>query len=465
MKYLPLMHNFSGCRALVVGGGKVALRRARRVLEAGGRVDVVAVKCLPELNDIILAGNGSVWLRRWRSSDLASHYRLLVAATNDREVNRQIAEACRRQGIPVNVVDDSSLCDVIFPTVINREPTQIAITSGSASPQFANLLRHRINLFIPSGYGQLADLFGRYRRQINQRIRNPGERRNFWNKVVYGHIAESALSGNIELAESRLQAAIEDHREFSDCGEVYLIGAGPGDPDLLTLRAFRLLQQAEIVLYDRLVSKETLDRLGEDKELIYVGKQRSKHTLPQTQINDLLVQHARQGKRVARLKGGDPFIFGRGGEEIEKLAENHIPFQIIPGITAANGCASYAGIPLTHRDHAQSVRFVTGQLQNGSVNLDWSSLVAREQTLVFYMALQGLSTICEQLIAHGCAADTLAAVIEKGTTPDQRVYISTLEKLPDVIARSNIQAPTLTIVGSVVSLHSKLGWFDPMTTD
>ena len=460
MKYLPLMHNFSGCHCLVAGGGKVALRRARRVLDAGGRVDVIAVQCLPELNEIILASNGSVRLGPWRSSDLERHYKLVVAATNDKEVNRQIAEDSKRHGIPVNVVDDSSLCDVIFPTVINREPTQIAISSGSASPQFANLLRRRINLFIPSGYGRLADLFGRYRQQINRRIKHPGERKSFWDKVVHGHIAESALSGNIELAESRLQAAIDDHRGFSDCGEVYLIGAGPGDPDLLTLRAFRLLQQAEIVIYDRLVSKETLDRLEEGKELIYVGKQRSKHTLPQTQINDLLVQYARQGKRVARLKGGDPFIFGRGGEEIEKLAENHIPFQIIPGITAATGCASYAGIPLTHRDHAQSVRFVTGQLQNGSVNLDWGSLIAREQTLVFYMALQGLPTICKQLIAHGCSPDTLAAVIEKGTTPEQRVYISALEKLPAVIAKSNIQAPTLTIVGSVVSLHSKLGWFN-----
>ena len=464
MKYLPLMHNFSGCRCLVVGGGKVALRRARRVLDAGGRVDVIAAQCLPELNEMILANDGGVRQRPYNSSDLECHYKLVVAATDDKEVNRQIAEDGKRHRIPVNVVDDSSLCDVIFPTVINRDPTQIAISSGSASPQFANLLRHRINLFIPSGYGRLADLFGRYRRQINQRIKHSGERKNFWNKVVYGHIAESALSGNIELAESRLQAAIDDYQGFSDSGEVYLIGAGPGDPDLLTLRAFRLLQQSEIVIYDRLVSKEILDRLEEDKELIYVGKQRSDHTLPQTQINDLLVQYAKQGKRVARLKGGDPFIFGtfpsRGGEEIEKLAENHIPFQIIPGITAATGCASYAGIPLTHRDHAQSVRFVTGQLQNGSIDLDWDNLIAREQTLVFYMALHGMPTICRQLIAHGCSPDTMAAVIEKGTTPEQRVYISTLEKLPDVMAQSQIKAPTLTIVGSVVSLHSKLGWFN-----
>ncbi len=423
-------------------------------------VDVIAIECLPELNEIVLANNGSIRLRPWRCGDLGSQYKLLVAATNDRAVNRQIAGEGKRRGIPVNVVDDSSLCDVIFPTVINRAPAQIAITSGSASPQFTNLLRRRINLFIPSGYGRLADLFGRYRRQVNQRIKHPAERKNFWNKVVHGHIAESALSGNIELAESRLQAAIDDHREFSDCGEVYLIGAGPGDPDLLTLRAFRLLQQAEIVIYDRLVSQETLDQLEEGKELIYVGKQRSKHTLPQTQINDLLVQYARQGKRVARLKGGDPFIFGRGGEEIETLAENHIPFQIIPGITAATGCASYAGIPLTHRDHAQSVRFVAGQLQNGSVNLDWDNLTAGDQTLVFYMALKGLPIICEQLIAHGCPPDTLAAVIEKGTTPQQRVYISALKKLPAVLVENNIQAPTLTIVGSVVGLHAKLGWFN-----
>ena len=303
MKYLPLMHNFSGCRCLVVGGGKVALRRARRVLDAGGRVDVIAAQCLPELNELILANDGGVRQRPYNSSDLECHYKLVVAATDDKEVNRQIAEDGKRHRIPVNVVDDSSLCDVIFPTVINRDPTQIAISSGSASPQFANLLRHRINLFIPSGYGRLADLFGRYRRQINQRIKHSGANaKTSGTRSCMVTLPKGALSGNIELAESRLQAAIDDYQGFSDSGEVYLIGAGPGDPDLLTLRAFRLLQQSEIVIYDRLVSKEILDRLEEDKELIYVGKQRSDHTLPQTQINDLLVQYAKQGKRVARLE-------------------------------------------------------------------------------------------------------------------------------------------------------------------
>ena len=454
------MHQFSGKRCLIVGGGKVALKRGRRIVECGGVVDIVAIACGRELRELVAQNEGVVFERKFDAADVDSKYTLVIAATDDKAVNRVVSEVCKERVISVNVVDDASLCDVIFPTVIDRYPTQIAISSGSASPQFSMLLRDRINMFVPSGYGRLAELFGRYRNTVSKKIKNRSERRAFWNKVVHGNIAEGALSGNLELAESRLKAAIDDHESFAQSGEVYLMGAGPGDPDLLTMRAFRLLQQAEVVIYDRLVSKEILARMEGGKELVYVGKQRANHAIPQAGINDLLVKYARQGKRVARLKGGDPFIFGRGGEEIEKLAENGIPFQVIPGITAATGCASYAGIPLTHRDHAQSVRFVTGQLQNGTVNLDWENLIAPQQTLVFYMGLQGLEIICEQLIAHGCPPETLAAIIEKGTTLDQKVYTGTLKSLPGVIANSNIQAPTLTIVGAVVGLHSTLRWFE-----
>ena len=460
MKYLPLMHNFENLNCLVVGGGKLALRRSARVIDSGGVVTIIALSCSDELRSLLKEAGGE-WIKKaYETDDINGRYKLVVAATDNRQVNQQIAEDSKLQGIAVNVVDDASLSNVIFPTVIDREPTQIAISSGSASPQFSMLLRDRINLFVPNGYGKLADLFGRYRKRINQKIKHPGERKKFWNKVVHGYIAEGALSGNLALAESQLQTAIDNHQGFSQQGEVYLIGAGPGDPDLLTLRAFRLLQQSEIIVYDRLVSKQTLERIEEGKEMIYVGKQRANHSLAQTKINDLLVDYAKQGRRVARLKGGDPFIFGRGGEEIETLADNNIPFQVIPGITAATGCASYAGIPLTHRDHAQSVRFVTGQLQNGTVNLDWDNLVSPDQTLVFYMGLQGLPIICEKLISHGYAKDTPAAVIEKGTTMEQRVYTSSLEALPGLIAASDIQAPTLTIVGSVVELRSTLSWFN-----
>ena len=453
------MHEFSGSRCLVVGGGKVALKRAKRVISAGGIVDVVTLECLPELEQIIIKGGGSLKTKAFSSEDVNSGYSLAVASTNDVEVNKSVAQVCKNRGVLVNVADNSSLCDVVFPTVVDRDPAIIAIASGSASPQFSMLIKNRINMFIPSGYGRLAKLFGKYRKQVNTTLIEPAARRQFWNKVVHGYVAESALSGNYDIAEAHLKSALQQPESFSAGGEVYLIGAGPGDPDLLTMRAFRLLQQSEIIIYDRLVSQEILDRLEDGKELIYVGKQRSDHSVPQQQINQLLVEYAKKGKRVSRLKGGDPFIFGRGGEEIEQLAEQSIPFQVIPGISAANGCASYTGIPLTHRDHAQSVRFVTGQLQNGTVNLDWQSLTAPDQTLVFYMGLQGLPVICENLIKHGCPPDTLAAVIEKGTTLDQKVYTSTVKNLPQVIIDNNVQAPTLTIIGSVVGLHDKLNWF------
>lgn len=461
MKFLPLMHNFSGRRCLIIGGGKVAMRRAKRIVDSGGIIDVVAEDCLLTLSELVNNCGGVLKSKSYEPMDIEDSYTLIVAATNNRQVNRLVADNCEVKSVLVNVVDDAELCDVIFPTVIDREPAQIAISSGSASPQFSLLLRDRISMLVPSGYGRLSELFGRYRNIVNKKIKNAGDRKLFWNKVVHGQIAEGALSGNIEKAESQLKSALDNHTDFCSQGEVYLIGAGPGDPDLLTLRAFRLLQDADVVIYDRLVAPQILERLEEGKELIYVGKQRSNHSVPQKDINDMLVDIAQKGQRVARLKGGDPFIFGRGGEEIEKLAENKIPFQVVPGISAANGCASYAGIPLTHRDHAQSVRFVTGQLQNGTVNLDWKNLTAPDQTLVFYMGLQGLPIICKKLMEHGCLKNTLAAVIEKGTTLDQEIYASDLENLPDLIANNDIQAPTITIVGSVVSLHSTLSWFDP----
>lgn len=464
------MHNFTGKACLIIGGGKVALRRAKSVLAAGVCVDVIAPTCLPELVDLVQQydngqheqGQGKLTLqqKKYQAQDISTRYTLVIAATNDRQINQAIAQQCKAQNILVNVVDDASLCDVIFPAIVDRDPILVAISSGSASPQFSKLLRERINAFIPNGYGKLAALFGRYRKRVKSSIPKAQDRAVFWNKVVHGHIAESALSGNLEQAEIQLKSAIDNHRKLEQCGEVYLIGAGPGDPDLLTLRALRLLQQSQVIVYDRLVAKEILDRLEQDKEFIYVGKQRANHSVPQQQINELLIHHANQGKRVARLKGGDPFIFGRGGEEIENLAAHDIPFQVIPGITAANGCASYAGIPLTHRDHAQSVRFVTGQLQNGTVNLNWAELTDPDQTLVFYMGLQGLPIICKNLIKHGAATNTPAALIEKGTTLHQKVHISTLGELTALLESTEIHAPTLTIVGSVVNLHSSLRWFN-----
>ncbi len=461
MKYLPLHHDFAGRHCLVIGGGTVALRRARRIIEAGGRVDVIAAEVGEELAQRVVANGGAIARRRYAPGDADGRYALVVAATDDRAVNRRVAEEARRNGVAVNVATDAALGDVLFPLTIERDPITISVASGAASPTLTRLLGNRIDALIPSGYGELARLVGRFRRQAKAKIADTAARIRFWENILQGVVAESVFSGKGEEAERLLVQALESSapEEAQPIGEVYLIGAGPGDPDLLTLRAFRLLQQADVVLYDRLVAPEILQRLHADTELVYVGKRRADHSVPQRNINQMLIDHARAGRRVARLKGGDPFIFGRGGEEIGELAEEGIPFQVIPGITAANGCACYAGIPLTHRDHAQSVRFVTGQLRDGSVDLDWENLIAPKQTLVFYMSLQGLPLICENLLRCGLAANLPVALIEKGTTLRQKVYVSTLGGMRAVLDERDIRAPTIFIVGSVVSLHHTLGWF------
>jgi uroporphyrin-III C-methyltransferase/precorrin-2 dehydrogenase/sirohydrochlorin ferrochelatase len=323
----------------------------------------------------------------------------------------------------------------------------------------ARLIRAKIETWIPATYGQLAGLAKRFRAQVKALFPDVQQRRVFWEDVFQGQVAESVFAGKQQEAQRLLEEKIAGIAPRM-LGEVYLVGAGPGDPDLLTFRALRLMQQADVVLYDRLVAPAIIDLCRRDAERIYVGKQRADHALPQDQINQRLVTLALEGKRVLRLKGGDPFIFGRGGEEIEELAAHGIPFQVVPGITAASGCAAYAGIPLTHRDHAQSVRFVTGHLKDGSTNLPWTELTSSSQTLVFYMGLVGLPMICEQLIAHGRAATTPAALIQQGTTQNQRVITGTLADLAARVAEHEVRAPTLVIVGEVVQLREKLAWFE-----
>jgi uroporphyrin-III C-methyltransferase/precorrin-2 dehydrogenase/sirohydrochlorin ferrochelatase len=324
------------------------------------------------------------------------------------------------------------------------------------------MIRARLESLIPAAYGRLARLVEQYREKAKQKFRNPPRRREFWEEVLQGPIAEMVFSGQDERArtelETRLEAADGDAKPT---GYVYLIGGGPGDPDLLTFRALRLMQQADVVVYDRLVSPQVLDLVRRDAERIYAGKERDKHAIPQEDINQLLVRLAREGKRVVRLKGGDPFIFGRGGEEIETLAAEGVPFQVVPGITAAAGCAAYSGIPLTHRDYAQSVVLVTGHLQDGTVNLNWKALVQPRQTIVFYMGLHGVQTICRELIAHGMPSGTPAALIQQGTTPEHRVHTGTLDTLPGIVEKASVKPPTLIVVGDVVRLRDKLKWFEP----
>ena len=361
MKHLPLFHDITQSRWLIVGGGSVASRRAQLIVSAGGQFDFIALAASDDIVALCQQCNGSDSIRAWQPSDINVDYQFVIAATDDAEINRQVAEKCKSIHIAVNVATDANLCDFTFPATIDRDPLMIAVSSGSASPILARLLSERIDTLIPSGYGELARLVKKFRPKVRATIKKGAERKHFWEKVLLGSVAENIFSGKVEAAEQLLEETLRQPDEQLQQGEVYLIGAGPGDPDLLTFRAFRLLQQAEVVLYDRLVSQKILQQVNQNAELVYVGKQRSHHSVPQLSINQRLLDFAQAGKRVARLKGGDPFIFGRGGEEIELLAEHRIPFQVIPGITAASGCASYSGIPLTHRDHAQSVRFVTGQ--------------------------------------------------------------------------------------------------------
>ncbi|WKC36520.1 siroheme synthase CysG [Ectopseudomonas chengduensis] len=456
MQFLPLFHKLQDRPVLVIGGGEVALRKARLLSDAGAVLRVVAPEIRSELQE--LAGPVGIFLRGYASSDLQG-VALVIAATDDVPLNAQISAEAQALGIPVNVVDAPALCSVIFPAIVDRSPLIVAVSSGGDAPVLARLIRAKIETWIPATYGQLANLGKRFRERVKQLFPDVQQRRVFWEDVFQGQIAESVFAGKPEEGERLLEERLAGAAPRA-LGEVYLVGAGPGDPDLLTFRALRLMQQADVVLYDRLVAPAIIELCRRDAERIYVGKRRADHAVPQEQINQLLIDLARQGKRVLRLKGGDPFIFGRGGEEIEQLAAEDIPFQVVPGITAASGCAAYAGIPLTHRDHAQSVRFVTGHLKDGSSNLPWKDLVAPGQTLVFYMGLVGLPGICEQLIAHGRSGATPAALVQQGTTQNQRVFTGTLETLPQLVAEHEVHAPTLVIVGEVVTLRDKLAWFE-----
>lgn len=459
MDYLPIFLKIADRPCLVVGGGKVAARKVALLNRAGARITVVA----PDICDKVktLAGKGAVSCieREFREQDMDGVV-LVIAATDNESVNRAVSELANQHRVPVNVVDNPGLCSFIMPSIIDRSPVQVAVSTGGTSPVLARLLRARLEGFIPAAYGRLAHLVDEYRYSVKQRFSNAGQRRYFWESILQGRVAELLFAGHEEKARAALQEALEDtDAHYESPGEVYLVGAGPGDPDLITFRALRLMQQADVVVYDRLVSEPVLDMVRRDAEMIYAGKARDQHTLTQESINQLLVRLAKEGKRVLRLKGGDPFIFGRGGEEIETLAEEGIPFQVVPGITAASGCASYAGIPLTHRDYAQSCIFVTGHLKDGSVDLDWEKLARPAQTIVFYMGLHSIPAIGRELVAHGMPKETPVALVQKGTTHQQRIYIETLESLADLAQREQLQPPTIIIVGEVVSLQKKLSWF------
>lgn len=460
MQQLPLFLNIKQRPCLVVGGGAVAARKVRLLLKAQAEVRVVAPELKSALQQKLDTREITYQAREFQDGDIENVI-LVIAATNDASVNKKVSRIAQEHSIPVNVVDTPDLCTFTFGSIIEREPVTIAISSSGQSPVLARVLKTKLESDIPAAFGRLAALAGRYRKQVKKVFTDEKARRRFWEWIVNGPVAEMVFAGRYSAANDALKNSLEKgQRSHIGKGEVYLVGAGPGDPDLLTFRALRLLQKADVIFYDRLVTDEVLDFARRDAERFYVGKQRSNHCVPQSEINKLLIENASKGKTVVRLKGGDPFVFGRGGEEATALAEAGIAFQIVPGITAASGCTSYAGIPLTHREYARACRFVAGHSHKGELLLDWQKLAVEDETLVFYMGIKNLNIICEKLIEFGLPESFPAAVVEQGTTRHQRVLVADLKSLPDKVLSRGISSPGICIVGKVVTLQNKLAWFE-----
>lgn len=465
MQALPIFINITQRRCVVIGGGDVAARKVTMLLKANAAVSLYSPELCHELSDLVIAGKITHNNANFEPNQLEGSC-IVIAATDDEEVNTAVSLAAQALNIPVNVVDSPALCTFTMASIVERSPIVIAISSEGNAPVLARYIRTKIETMLPSSYGRIAEIAGEFRDKVKAKFATTQQRRIFWEGVLQGPIVERILSGQDEAARRALDNLLSDNQSSDKAdpknhGEVYLVGGGPGDPDLLTFRALRLMQQCDVCVYDKLVSPEVMELVRRDAELIYVGKSRDQHTLPQEEINELLARLALEGKRVLRLKGGDPFIFGRGGEEIETLMQRGVPFQVVPGITAANGVSSYAGIPLTHRDYAQACLFITGHLKEGALDLDWVAMSRPRQTVVIYMGLVGMEKICEQLIAHGVSPDMPAAVVQQGTTQKQRVVVATLKDLSAKVKEAQIKAPCLTIIGEVVQLRERLNWFEP----
>lgn len=458
MDIFPISLKLQQQPCLIVGGGHIAYRKAVLLHKAGAVIHIIAPDIDANLLQLVEESQGQYIQALYPAQMQLNDYRLVIAATDDYAVNTQVFEDCEALKILVNSVDDPPHCRFMVPAIVDRSPLVISVASNGTSPVLSRQIRTQLETSIPHGMGKLAEFSGKWRAAVKAKISNPDERRVFWEDLYASPLKEQVFHDNLVEADRLIEQALAEWK--TPKGEVYLVGAGPGDPELLTLKALRLMQQADVVIYDRLVSPAIMELCRRDATKIYVGKARSNHAVPQEGINALLVEYASKGQRVCRLKGGDPFIFGRGGEEIQELFAAGVPFQVVPGITAASGCSAYAGIPLTHRDYAQSVRFLTGHLKEGSPELPWDELVYQNQTLVLYMGLVGLEKICEKLIEHGQRPDMPVALISKGTTPEQKVVVGTLADIASKVEKNHIQAPTLTIIGDVVSLREQLQWQD-----
>ncbi|MCW8878419.1 MAG: siroheme synthase CysG [Kangiellaceae bacterium] len=456
MDYFPLFTDIKQKECLVVGGGEIAFRKASALLRAGSNVTIVAPEICDNVQDLAENAACKIVQQKYQNSFLDNKI-LVIAATDIRSLNEQVFSDANDRNIPVNVVDNPDLCTFIFPAIVERGPMTIAVCSNGNAPVLGRLLRAKIESIIPFQYGRLAELAQKYRAKVKSAFSNTNQRRDFWESVFEGKVAEKVFDGEFEQAEEMLNQKLEtDSFPQEQRGEVYLVGAGPGDPELLTFKALRLMQQADVVIYDRLVTPEILDLTRRDAHKIYVGKKSKYHCVPQKDINSLLLEYAEKGHRVLRLKGGDPFIFGRGGEEAEELVKRQIPFQVVPGITSAAGASTYSGIPLTHRDYSHSVTFVTGHLKNDTCDLNWKALAQPGQTLVIYMGLAGLATISTQLVNHGLPDSTPVALVQNATRGNQKVVIGNLSNIEKVAKENEVVSPALIFVGEVINLYGTL---------
>ncbi|VAW44487.1 Precorrin-2 oxidase @ Sirohydrochlorin ferrochelatase activity of CysG / Uroporphyrinogen-III methyltransferase [hydrothermal vent metagenome] len=465
MDYLPIFVDIKNQPCLIIGGGAVAARKADLFIKAGAKVTVLAPELKTEMKHHLEQG-----LVVWHPATFSEAVmpaqvnalktpKYVISATDDQAVNQAVYHYCQAHQIPINVADQTEYCDFILPAIVERSPVTIAVSTGGRSPILARLMKTRLEALIPAGFGSLAGLLGRYRQQVKKSLPSPDARKAFWETLLQSAFVDKAAQGRSEEAESILKAQIkqvETSGQPLPTGEVYLIGAGPGDPDLMTFKGVRLLQQADVILYDRLVAPEIVEMARREAERIYVGKKDKAHSLPQGDISLLMVKLAKEGKRVARLKGGDPYIFGRGAEEAEVLVANNVPFEVVPGITAAAGCSAYAGFPLTHREFSQSVALITGHQQEGANEVDYGRLAQSGDTMVFYMGVKNAPKIQQGLLAHGLSSETPAAIIEKGTTAKQRVIITSLGELAETIAISHIKPPALLVVGEVIKVRERL---------
>lgn len=453
----PIFADLSGRLVVVAGGGSVAERKVRALADTGATLRVVAPSITPGLQ--ALAHAGAVEWRHGRCAPASlDDAWLVVAATDNPDLNREIAAAARDRRLFVNVVDDAELSSFHVPAVVNRRPVQVAISSGGAAPGLAAWIREWLEAALDESLGPLAALLARWRQRIKVALPNVRERRRFYHRLVTGAVGAAARNRQFARAEREIKRALTQWQNSArmSTGRVALVGAGPGDAGLITLAGLRRLKQADVILHDRLVSDEVLALARADARRIAVGKQPGDRTHTQDRINALMALHANAGRFVVRLKGGDPLIFGRGGEELEYLRATGIDYEVVPGVTAASACAAYAGIPLTHRSHARAVRLVTAR---SSEAIDWAALADDSQTLAVYMGVREVDTVTRNLLAHGRAADTPVAIVENGTRPEQRVVTGELARLPALVRMNAIAAPSIVIIGSVAALAPRLAWF------